>query len=190
MLFIVVTCIAGAESTAESKTLTYHLYPRDLVRVTVFNEPDMNVERRLDAAGAVTLPMLGELKIGGLTVMEAQKKIVEAYVSQEIYINPEVAISIIEYQPREVSVLGQVKDPGKIKFPNEGDALEIVDVISKAGGITRIGKSDSVRVTRKNGDGTEETFTVNVERMFDGRGGAKSFVVLPGDVIFVPERVL
>lgn len=173
----------------ESQT-SYHLSPRDLIRITVFNEPDMTVDRRLDARGNVSLPLLGAIDLSRLTVAEAQEKIRSAYIAQEIFVRPQISVSVIEYLAREVSVIGQVKSPGKILLPIETDTIEIVDVISKAGGVTRIGRSDSVRVTRKAADGSERTFTVDVERMFNGRGGAKPFMVEPGDVVFVPERVL
>ncbi len=168
----------------------YHLYPRDLIRVSVFNEPDMTVERRIEANGSISLPLLGAIDLRGLTKTQAENKIRLAYIKDEIFVQPQVAVTVVEYLAKEVSVIGQVKNPGKIVFPIEADALEIVDVISKAGGVTRIGRSDSVRVTRKNADGTEQTFTVDVERMFNGHGGGKTFMVQPGDVIFVPERVL
>ena len=57
-----------------------------------------------------------------------------------------------------------------------------------AGGFTRIAKSDAVRITRKDDAGAERTFTVDVEKMLAGRGG-ETFLVQPGDVVFVPERV-
>ena len=75
-------------------------------------------------------------------------------------------------------------------MPIETESIEIVDAITKAGGITRMGRSDSVRVTRKNAQGVEKAVTVDVQRMFNGRGGSETFMVYAGDVIFVPERLL
>ncbi len=179
----------AADSAAAPKS-GYHLSPKDQIRITIFNEPDMTVDRRIDAAGAVSLPLIGPVNLNRLTTEEAQEKIRLAYIKAEILMRPQVAVTVIDYLVKEVSVIGQVRNPGKVVFPIESDELEIVDVISKAGGVTRIGRSESVRVTRKAPDGSELTFTVDVERMFNGQGGAKPFMVAPGDVVFVPERVL
>jgi protein involved in polysaccharide export with SLBB domain len=186
---IVMLPILHATPAIDTKS-SYHLSSRDLIRITIFNEPDMTVDRRIDARGAVSLPLIGNVDLNHLTVSEAQDKIRLAYIEMEIFVHPQVSVTVTEYLLKEVSVIGQVKSPGKIVLPMESDELEIVDVISKAGGVTRLARSDSVRVTRKAANGVEQTFTVDVERMFNGRGGAKPFMVVPGDVIFVPERVL
>lgn len=179
----------AADVPAQAKG-SYHLSPRDLIRITIFNEPDMTAERRIDTGGTVSLPLLGAISVNRLTVEEAQEKIRLAYIKAEIFVRPQVSVSVTDYLEKQVSVIGQVKNPGKITFPIEADELDIVDVISNAGGVTRIGRSESVRVTRKGPNGNDITWTVDVERMFNGRGGVKPFMVEPGDVIFVPERVL
>lgn len=168
----------------------YRLAPRDLIRVTVFGESDLNIERRIDGNGTVSIPLIGSVALQGLTVAGAEEKIRITFTEKEIFVRPQVAVSVVEYVAKEVSVIGQVKNPGKIPLPIEANSIEIVDVISKAGGFTRLGRSDSVRVTRKGLNGKEETFTVDVQRMFSGRGGAARFVVYPNDVVFVPERIL
>jgi protein involved in polysaccharide export with SLBB domain len=189
MLAVSARLVVAADLPQSAKN-NYHLSPRDMIRVSVFNEPDMTVDRRIDAAGTISLHLLGAVDVNRLTIEEAQEKIRVAYIKAEIFLHPQVSVSVTDYMPKEVSVLGCVKNPGKIVFPIEADELPIVDAISKAGGVTRIGRSDSVRVTRKGADGSDLTYMVDVERMFDGRGGAKPFMIAPGDVIFVPERVL
>jgi protein involved in polysaccharide export with SLBB domain len=185
--------LLGGSLLAQEQTDTnpkgYRLFGRDLIEVTVHGEPDMTVQRRVDAGGTVSLPLIGSVQVVGLTLEQAQKRIADAYVAGEIFIRPQVGVTVHEYAAREISVLGQVRSPGRITFPIEARSLSIVEAVSQAGGFTRIGKSDSVRVTRMGADDREETFTVNVERMLDGRGGSEPFPILPGDVIFVPERV-
>jgi hypothetical protein len=71
----------------------------------------------------------------------------------------------------------------------EADTLPIVAAITRAGGFTRIGRSESVRITRTALDGSPQTFTVNVKTMLDGTARAAPFMLLPGDVVFVPEAI-
>jgi polysaccharide export outer membrane protein len=175
---------------AEKKSdANYHLFPRDLIRVAVFGEPDMSVERRIDGDGRITLPLIGPVLVRNLTVTEAEDQIRDLYLSRHYFVHPQVTLSVVAYSPKEVSVVGQVKNPGAVTFPMEADSLPVVDVISRVGGFTRIGRAESVHVTRTGPDGTRQVYTINVKGMLDGRARVAPFMVQPGDVIFVPETV-
>jgi protein involved in polysaccharide export with SLBB domain len=187
-LGLFVLAAAGTENTAAAAG-TYRLFVRDLVAISVQGEPDMTVQRRIGGDGEVAVPLLGAVKLAGLTLPEAQAAIARRYVAEEIFVRPEVVISVVEYSPKEIMVLGQVGRQGKLALPPEASGMAIVEAITSAGGFTRIAKSDAVRVTRKTEDGAERTFTVDVERVLAGRGAAEAFVLQPGDVVFVPERV-
>lgn len=180
---------SGSAGFAESEPAAgYRLFARDLVEVSVHGEPDMTVTRRVDAGGFVSLPLIDPVRVLGLTLEEAQQRIAETYRTSEIFIRPQIGMVVKEYASREISVIGQVRTPGRVTFPIEAQEMSIVEAVSQAGGFTRIGKADAVRVTRPSASGGEETFTVDVERMINGQGAA-GFQVQPGDVIFVPERV-
>ena len=87
-------------------------------------------------------------------------------------------------------MLGQVMKQGKQTFPAEATSITVVEAITSAGGFSRIAKGDAVRITRKDEHGVDQSFTVNVEKMIDGRGATVEPVLLqPADVVFVPERV-
>lgn len=174
----------GAAPSAE-----YRLFARDLVRVSVHGEEDLkSLDRRIDGAGRISLPLISSVEIKGLTPAAAEAAIAKVFIDEQILIRPQVSVTVIEYSPREISVLGQVREPGKIALPIEAASLSIVEAVSKAGGFTRIAKSDSVRVTRIDENGAEVSTVVDVSRLLDGRGG-ETYALLPGDVVFVPERI-
>jgi protein involved in polysaccharide export with SLBB domain len=102
-----------------------------------------------------------------------------------------VAVRVAEYAPREIAVLGAVRSPGTQEFPTERNEVDIVEVVARAGGFTDKARSNAVSVTRTEENGRERTFTVDVNSMVTGsRGGSEErFKILPGDVIWVPERV-
>lgn len=178
-------CLVWAEGSD-----SYRLYARDLVTFSVYGENDLAGSLRVSGNGTIAIPLLGEIKVVGLTLAEAAKRIEEKYQADEILIRPQVAMQVAEYSKKEISILGQVGRQGKVEFPPESSSLTIVEAITAAGGFTRIGKGDSVRVTRKNSEsGEEQIFVVDAERLISGKGGADLFQVLPGDVIFVPERL-
>jgi protein involved in polysaccharide export with SLBB domain len=182
----------GAMPAAENPAgeARYRMFSRDLIRLAVQGEPELTVDRRIDGLGEIYVPLLGHVKISGLTPAEAQTEIAKRYVKEEIFIRPEVILAVIEYSPKEIMVLGQVGKQGKLVLPPEAVNMPIVEAITSSGGFTRIAKGDAVRVTRKDERGVEQAVTVNVEKMIDGRAGSiEAFFLQPGDVVFVPERV-
>ena len=189
ILFCVLAPFHLKAGNSSTPTAGYKLFPRDLVLMSILGEPDMSVERRIDGDGQISVPLIGSVNVRGLSTTEAQEKIRLLYVEQQIYIRPQVSLSVKEYYPREVFVLGQVRTPGKVSLPIEAGSISIVEAISKAGGFTRISKGDSVQVTRHTSDGKEQSSTVDVAGMIDGRGTKAGFDIQPDDVIFVPERI-
>ena len=185
----------AAENSASSPANdgNYRLGKLDQIQITIFDEPDLSVASRINGEGSVRIPLIGEIKMAGLTIRKAETLIEEAYTENQILKNPIVSIRVIEYAPKEISILGAVGSPGKLPFPTEVTSLDIVDVISKVGGFSTIARADSVRITRVGEDGREIIFTVNVESMITGRGkrdGEPTRVpIYPGDVIWVPERM-
>ncbi len=170
----------------------YELSVRDQIEISVYGEPDLSAAQRIDGRGQIRVPLLGTVKLIGMTVRQAEAFIQRSYVDQRILRNPMVTIRVVDYAPKEVSVLGAVATPGKLVFPIEANSLDIVDVISQMGGFTGIAKSNEVRVTRRGPGSQTNEFTVNVEQLITGKGKGsdKSRVaILPGDVIWVPERL-
>lgn len=189
--WLLALCLTATVSTAEESAAPtrYQLFVRDLIRIAVQGEPDVSVDRRVDGLGEINVPLLGQIKVAGMTPAAAQELIAQRYIREEIFIRPQVVVTVIEYSPKEIMVLGQVGKQGKQPLAPEAVTMSVVEAITSAGGFTRIAKGDAVRVTRKDERG-EQSFTVNVEKLIQGRGTAdEAFQLMPGDVVFVPERV-
>jgi polysaccharide export outer membrane protein len=184
---------APAPAAAGETDPSYHLAAGDSVSVNIYGEPEMSASQRLDTSGILRLPMIGEIKVGGLSVREAEDTLEKVYRDRELLKKPLVTIMVSNYALREVSVLGAVRSPGNFQFPKETTNLDIADLITRLGGFTPTAKSDAVSVIRRKPDGKEEVTTVDVERMISGRrrGDAtrRDFAVFPGDRIWVPERL-
>ena len=188
------SALASDATSAEKAKISYLMIPRDLVAISVYDEPDLAVEQRLDGQGTVRVPLLGNVRLAGLTVREGEKRLAEAFVENRFLVSPELTIHVMEYAPRLVSVLGEVNNPGPVQFPVETGAMDIVYVISLAGDFTGVAKTNAVKVRRTNANGEETRMTVDVTAMV-GSGKereateANFFLVYPDDVIFVPERL-
>lgn len=189
------TSAAPTQSTAVvgKRAVMYTLSPGDKVRVAVFQEDDLSALPRVDGRGAVNLPLIGDVRVIGLTLNDAQRVIEQAYRDGRILREPKVTITVEEYARREISVLGEVRAPGKYDLPVES-TLTLVEAITRAGGFTDIGKGTEVRITRIDADGKEVNFTIDVQSIIRGLGKSKaednSMLVQPNDIIFVPQRII
>ncbi|MFT3782536.1 MAG: polysaccharide biosynthesis/export family protein [Nibricoccus sp.] len=170
----------------------YRLSNGDEVAVIIWGEGDVSTDQRIDAKGIIRIPLVGEETLSGKTVREAEKYLENVFVDKKLLRKPMVTISVRDYAARDVSVLGAVGTPGKYRMPKEAGSIEIVELITSLGGFKLSAKSDEVKVTRVDEAGVESVFTVNVQSMITGKGGRnapKSFLVYPGDRIYVPERL-
>lgn len=175
------------------KNYVHTLSLADRVRVAVYQEDDLTSLTRIDARGRINMPLLGEIAIGGMTVAEAQTAIENAYKEGRFLRNPQVTISVEEYAPREVSISGAIRSAGRYTLPVES-TFTVVELVTKAGGITDIGKGTAVTVTRILPDGTKKVFVIDVDAAIKGKKNTKeedsSFMLLPGDNVYVPERLI
>ncbi len=187
----------AAQTTGTGKTdkknFVHTLALADRLRVAVFQEDDLTTLTRIDARGRVNLPLIGEVVIGGMTVIEAQTAIENAYKDGRYLRNPQVTINVEEYAPREVSIGGQIRNAGRYTLPIES-TLTVVELVMKAGGVTDIGKGTSVSITRIMPDGTKKVFTVDVDSIIKGKKSTNSednnFLLQAGDYVYVPERLI
>lgn len=177
----------------EKTDYIYRLTVTDRIRVSIFQEDDLADIMRIDARGNINLKLVGDLHVAGLTVAEAQRAIEQAYRDGRFLRNPQATISIEDYAPREVAIEGQVKAPGRYLLPIES-TFSIVELVTKAGGLTDIAKGTSVVITRTSPDGKRTTITVDVESLIRGKktnNRDNSAVLLePGDIVYVPERII
>ena len=187
--------LRAAESDGEAKKNYIHRFQlADRLRVAIYQEEDLTTQTRIDAHGRINLPLIGEITVGGLTANEAQDAIQRAYRDGRFLRNPQVTVNVEEYAPREVSIQGQIRNPGRYTLPIES-TFTVVELVTKAGGITDIGKGTAVSITRINPDGSQKTFTVDVESLIRGKKGQGKnednvLLLEPGDIVYIPERLI
>lgn len=173
--------------------VVYKLSPFDLLRVTVYGEEDLESEQRISDKGMLSVPLVGEVPVGGLTVSEASKEIERSFVENQYLRNPIVTISIKEFAPKVVTVLGEVESPGSIEIPPGRNGIPIQIAIAGAGGFTGTAKTAEVNITRAAAlTGEKVSVVVNVDKILKSSGKnvpQDGYLVRPDDVVFVPRRV-
>lgn len=163
----------------------YVFRANDKIKITVFQEPDLETETRISKSGHIVFPLLGSIKLSGKSVDTAVREITEK-LNEDFIINPQVTITVMEYAKERVTVLGQVQQPGAIEIPDEG-RLDVLGAIAMAGGYTKI--ADPGRITlRRSVGGKEKVYKINGKRLAKDKD-AKAFYVRPNDIIDVGESL-
>ena len=154
----------------------------DTIDVRVFDEERFDGVYEVQADGTIDFPYLGGIVVRGKTAAETAV-LVETRLADGYLHHPQVTVTIKVRGNREVSVLGQVKDPGSLAFQ---ERLTLIQALSLAGGLTEFAAPRRVRITRRTGEGEEtSTFEVSVSEII--KGDAEDLSLRPGDIVFVPE---
>lgn len=158
------------------------LRPGDELTIRVFDEDRFAGDYPVNEAGAINFPFVGEVAVAGKTASEVATAI-ETKLADGYLHNPSVTVLVKARQNREVSVLGQVKEPGSFKWQGR---LTLVQAVSLAGGLTPFAAPTRVKLTRRVGtDGSTKTIELSLKEIIDGR--RDDLVLQPGDIVFVPE---
>ena len=164
---------------------SYVLQPGDLVDIRVYMEDNMNRVLRISGNGTVTFPLVGNIKIAGLSLEQAEQNLADrltTYIRQ-----PQVSMLVKEYGNKTVYVLGQVSKPGSIQIPPEKQ-LTVLEAITSVGGFTDIANTSKVRVLRME-DGKQKSMDVDVSQITKQGNKSLDIALQPGDVVFVPQSL-
>ena len=178
--------VSGALPQGDSPS-NYVLSTRDLVVMEVYRQPDLRVEQRIDAKGEITVPLIGSIAIAGMNTRQGEAAIRKAFIDQGYLRDPQVTLSIADYAPQGVSVIGEVKRPGFVVFGIENDWMDIREVIAQSGGFTSVARRGDIKIVRKNGSG-EQVLEIDFKNLISD-DGAKLFRVMDGDIVIVPARI-
>ncbi|HAM35944.1 MAG TPA: polysaccharide biosynthesis protein [Elusimicrobia bacterium] len=167
----------------QTKKSDYKLGGADLIEITVFQQPEMSRSLRVSQNGTITFPLIGTVKVGGLSVAEAEEAL--STKLKDYVISPQITIFIKEYGNKKVFVLGEVTKPGSFELPTEAK-LTVLEAISLAGGFTGIAAPDRTKVIR-NIDGKSQSFKIVVSDITSRGEKHKDIPLEPNDVVWVPQ---
>lgn len=156
------------------------LGPSDVVKITVYGNPDLTLETRLSQGGTISFPLLGQVAVGGLAVSAAEAKLAGLLVSGGFVKKPQVNILVTSPQGQLVSVLGQVNKPGR--YPVDGKQ-GLIDILALAGGVLPDGGDVVYLIRKRNGASTKET--VDLVKMMRAGDLKLNLDLVTGDVVFV-----
>lgn len=164
----------------------YVLGPGDVIKITVFQNPDLTTETRVSESGTITFPLIGKVQIGGTAPPAAEARIARLLKEGNFLIDPQVTILVEQIHGNQVAALGQFNRPGR--YPLETTQMRLSDLVAQAGGIAPTG-SDTVIFAGKR-DGKPVWREIDVGTMFANNQMESDFVLQGGDVLFVDRYPL
>ena len=167
--------VADAAPVAES----LRIGAGDLLNISVMREPDLDRRVRVRDSGEVSLPLVGDVAVQGLSAADAAKAVEKRYLDGQFLKHPDVSVFIEEFATQQVAVLGQVGKPGSYSPPA---ARSLIDVLAMAGGLTEIADRH-ITIERASHAASAEVFLSN--RADDALEA--NVQVFPGDKVVVPK---
>jgi len=159
----------------------YRLGAGDVIRITVYQNPDLSLEARVSESGLVSYPLLGNLRLGGMSIGEAEKRISDGLRTGNFVKQPQVNVLLLQVRGNQASVLGQVNRPGR--FPIEVADLHLTDLLAMAGGVAPSGADIVTVVGTRNGQPYRAT--IDLPTVFAPNRRGQDVQIENGDVVWV-----
>jgi polysaccharide export outer membrane protein len=159
----------------------YLLTPGDVIKVSVFKNPDLMLDARVSEAGSIGFPLLGSVPVAGLTLPAAERKIAQLLRDGGFVLNPQVNILLTTAVGNQVAVLGQVNRPGR--YPIEGAGGNLTGMLAEAGGIATSGADVVIVTGMRNGKPFRRE--IDVVNMSLNGTTADDIELRGGDTLFV-----
>jgi polysaccharide export outer membrane protein len=177
------TAQQSAPEIAQTVTSNYKLSPGDLFDLRVYQENDLDAVVRLSGDGSAILPLIGSVRLGGLTIDQATTLLQSRYRDGYL-VNPQITVTVRSFAKKFYTMLGQVSRPGSYDLQGEQE-IPLFQAVGLAGGYTKIADPSKVTVKRQ-GEQGETILKLNAKKMAGGTDKS-TFMIKAGDIITVGE---
>jgi polysaccharide export outer membrane protein len=159
---------------------SYIIGSMDILEIQVWKEPDFSRQALVRPDGKITLPLIGDLHVSGMTTMTLKELLTEKL--KDFIDSPEVTVILVESHSKNFYIIGKITQPGT--YPLMKD-MTVLQAISVAGGLGEWADSDSIRIIRKSG-GKEKILHFDYKEVISGKNLEQNIVLQPNDTIVVP----
>lgn len=156
----------------------------DVLEILVYEEKDLSGLFRVSADGDIAFPLVGNVRMAGLTPPQAQQKL-ETLLRQGYLKRPQVFVTMKEYRSKGISVLGAVKKPGAYQLSSGRTTL--LEVLSMVEGVDLEKGGKSLLLVRSDEKGEPQSITVDLNRLFKEGDMSLNMIVQPNDTIYVTK---
>jgi polysaccharide biosynthesis/export protein len=182
------------EKPQPAPTMSYTLGPGDVLRVSVYDNPDLSQEVTIEADGAFSYPLIGRVQAAGLPVRQLESLLAKRF-AEGYLVSPQVGVTVTQHKSQQVYILGAVSKPGPYPLQRQTTLLE---ALSAAGGPTPDAGFEVILTHAADQQvlpsGTSQTsaaangqpaMRVSLEQLIAG-GVPQRITLQDGDVVYVP----
>lgn len=173
---------AGLTPMHGNGVMEYRIGPADILSISVWNHKEMNQTVTVRPDGQVSFALIGDIPAVGLTPLELQGAMEKALGKYMEILPGEVSVVVDAVHSYKVSVLGEVRLPGRFEFQNQASVL---DALAEAGGLTEFASSSNILILRTTG-GRSEKIRFDYQKLLKAGNSEPRVLIFPGDVILVP----
>jgi len=159
----------------------YIIGPSDVLAINVWKDTELSRNVPVRPDGKISLPLIGELQVSGLTALKVQGMVTERL--KEYISNPEVTVIVQEVKSRTYTILGKVAKPGSYEL---GKPTTVLEAIAVAGGFLDFAKASKIYIIRPTGNGPSTTLHFDYKRVIKGLNPEQNVELKSGDTIIVP----
>jgi polysaccharide biosynthesis/export protein len=180
-ILLAFACLTGLAFAQAPQRAEPVLGVGDVVKITVYQNPDLSVDARVSELGQINFPLIGEVTVGGLSVSQAQALIEKRLRDGGFVLKPQVTIQTVQIKSNQISILGQVGKPGR--YPIEIVGSKVSEMIAAAGGVLPAG-ADVVTLVG-NRDGKPVKLDIDLPLILQNGRADLDVPVENGDIIYV-----
>ena len=162
----------------------YRVQPTDVLKIEVHEHEDLTCKTRVTNDGYITFPLLSKVYVYDMTVQEIESKI-KKLLEADYLVTAQVLVFIDEYHPRQISVIGEVNNPGKYDMPQEKD-MTLLEGIALSGGFTEDADINNTTVIRMI-NGERQLVKIRVRDITEKGRKEEDIVLKADDIVFIPE---
>jgi polysaccharide export outer membrane protein len=179
ILLLLLACPLAAMASDD-----YVVGAEDVLKITVYNYPDLTTTERVSGEGVITIPLIGEIKVAGMTTDRVAKAIAEK-LADGFIVDPNVSVFVLEFRSKKAIVMGQVNKPGIYMLTGNTTFLEL---LSLAGGLTKDAGSKAT-IKRKTSDGTkgEGIITIDLKKLIEEGDTSLDVSLMDGDNVYIAK---
>ena len=159
----------------------YVIGPSDVLAINVWKDAELSRTVPVRPDGKISLPLIGELRVSGLTALKVQRTVVARL--KEYIADPEVSVIVQQVKSRTFAVLGKIAKPGSYEL---GKPTTVLEAIAIAGGFLEFAKVSKVNIIRRMDNGSSETLHFDYKKMIKGLNPEQNVELKSGDTIIVP----
>ena len=153
----------------------------DVIRISVYQNPDLNTEARISEQGQINFPLIGNVSVGGSTINAAEHKIARSLRDGGFVLRPQVSIQVVTIRSSQVSILGQVNKPGR--YPIDMVGSRVSEMVAAAGGVLPTGADVVTLVGTRNGNPIK--LDIDLPAILQAGKAELDMTVENGDIIYV-----